>query len=172
MRGIPKNGWRGVVLALLGSYVSDLRAWVGRLATGYLVATALLLGGVLAFFAAVAVGITALFHFLERSYGVDIAYGAIGGGLLVLAILLFSAGWIVLRREPPALPRPYRQAQIAKQALVGSAARHTIGSKLGLDAARSDALTRLLFGAAVTALVGWITASRLRSSKRKSRMLR
>jgi hypothetical protein len=172
MRGVRKNGWREVVSALLRSYVSDLRAWVGRLATGYVVATALLLGGVLALFAAVAVGITALFHFLERSYGVDIAYGAIGGGLLLLAILLFSTGWIVLRRKRPALPRPYRQAHAAKQALVGSAAWHTIGSKLGPEAVRSDALTRLLFGAAVTMLVGWITASRLRSSRRKHRMLR
>jgi len=171
MRDALKDSSRGLASALLRSYATELRGWIGKLATGYAVAIALLIGGMLALFAAIAVGITALFRFLERSYGIDIAYGGIGGGLLVLAIVLFLIGWMVLRRKAPPLPRPHRQAQAAKQVLLGSAAWRT-GSRLGSAAVRSDPMTRLLIGAAVTVMVGWLARSRLQSSRRTRRVLR
>jgi hypothetical protein len=99
MHGVPENGWRGSAAALLRSYTSDLRGWAGRLARGYAVAVALLVGGVLALFASIAVGITALVDFLQRTYGIESAYGSIGGGLLALAIVLFLIGWMMLRRK-------------------------------------------------------------------------
>jgi hypothetical protein len=172
MHSVPGNGWRGAAAALLRSYTSDLRGWVGRLATGYSVAVALLVGGVLALFAAIAVGITALFDFLQRTFGIEFAYGSIGSGLLVLAIVLFLIGWMMLRRKAPPVPRPHRQAQAAKQALVGPAAWRAIGSRLGTEAVQTDPATRLLFGAAATILAGWIVASRFRSSGRTGEVRR
>jgi hypothetical protein len=60
----PANdvSWRGVASALVRSYVADLRAWAAKLAAGYGVAVAMLVGGVLTLFAAIAVGVTALFQ--------------------------------------------------------------------------------------------------------------
>jgi hypothetical protein len=114
------NGWRGAAFALLRSYVADLRRWAGELASGYAVAAALLVGSVLALFAAVAVGITALFHLVERHYGTDAAYGGIGSGLLVLAIVLFVSAWALLRRQMPPFPREERRGTLMRSASVGS----------------------------------------------------
>lgn len=154
---------------LLRSYAADWRRWAGRLAARYGVAIALFVGGVLALFAAIAVGITALFDFLERTYGIRVAYGSVGGGLFVLAVVLFLIGWMMLRRKTPPLPRPRRQVQAAKQTLVGPAAWRVVGSRLGVKAAQTDPVTGLLFGAAATILAGWIVASRFRSSGRAPR---
>ncbi len=160
-------GWRRVPSALLRSYVADLRAWAAKLATGYAVAVAMLVGGVLALFAAIAVGVTALFHFIERHYGADIAYGAIGGGLLVLAIVLLLIGWAMLRRRTPPLPRPRRQLQAARRELVRPAALHAIGWLPGAKTVKANPSSKFLIAAAATMLVGWIVAWRLRLPSRR-----
>lgn len=157
MRDAPERHTRGAVSALLHSYGRDLRGWVMRLAAGYGIAVALLIGGVLALFAAIAVGIVALFHFLERLYGLEVAYGAIGGGLLVLAIILFLAGWMMLRRKAPPLPQPRRQLHAARQVLLEPAARRVVETR---------PVTRVLVGAAATLLIGSIVGSRVRASRR------
>ena len=59
-----ESGLRGGLVALLRSYVADVRKWAAKLVGGYAVAVALLFASVLALFAAIAVGITALFHVL------------------------------------------------------------------------------------------------------------
>jgi len=105
----------------------------------------------LALFAAVAVCITALFHLLERLYGLEIAYGCVGGGLLVLALILFLAGWIMLRRKAPSVPQARRQLYAAKQVLLEPAARRVVETR---------PVTRVLLGAAATLLVGSIVGSR------------
>ena len=157
MPGAPGIDTRGALSALLRSYAADLRGWAMRLAAGYGVALALLAGGVLALFAAIAVGITAIFHFLERLYGLEVAYGSIGGGLLALAITLFLAGWLMLRRKATPLPQPRRQLHAAKQILVEPAARRVVGVR---------PVTRVLVGAAATLLVGSILGSRFQTSRR------
>jgi len=160
-------GLRGVAAALVRSYVVDLRSWATKLAVGYAVAVALLVGAVLALFAAIAVGVTALFHFIEHHYGADIAYGAIGGGLLVLAIVLFLIGWAMLRRRTSPLPRPERQAQAARRELVRPTALRAIGWLPGTETLKANPTTKVLVAAAATMLVGWIVASRLRLPSRK-----
>ena len=157
MRDAPERDTRGAVSALLQSYAAELRGWAMRLAAGYGIGLALLAGGVLALFAAIAVGVTALFHFLERLYGTDVAYGSIGGGLLVLAIILFLAGWMMLRRKAPPLPQPRRQLRAAKQVLLEPAARRVVETR---------PVTRVLVGAAATLLVGSIVGSRFQTSRR------
>jgi hypothetical protein len=160
-----EGGLRGAASALLRSYIADLRGWVAKLATGYAVAAVVLVGGILALFAAIAVGITALFHLIERHYGIDVAYGGIGGGLLVLAIVLFLIGWALLRRRMAPLPRPHRQMQAAKRTLVRPAARRAGEANL----MNADPVTGLLMGAAATLLAGWFVASRFQSSGRAER---
>lgn len=159
-----RNSWRAATAALLRSYAADLRRWAAGLVASYAIAGALLAGGVLTLFAAIAVAITALFHFIERHYGMNAAYGGIGGGLFVLAIVLVLSGWLILRRRVPRLPRPYPQVQAAKRRLIGPLGARSLGSRLQAKIVQADPTTRLLIAASVTMLVGWMVASRRRSS--------
>ena len=152
---------RGGVSALLHSYAADLRGWAGGIASGYAIAAVLLLAGAVLVFAAAAVGIAALFHFIELRYGPDTAYEAIGGGLAVLGAILIIAGVMTLRRKHPPLPRPQRQMQAAKRLVVGSAAVRALST----DRIRSDPVTQVLIGAAATVLFGWIVASRVQGRR-------
>lgn len=154
------NGWRGAVAVSLRSYVGDLRRWITRLAAGYAVAGVLLVGSVLALFAAIAVGITALFHLIERYYGTGAAYGGVGGGLLALAIVLLLSGVTILRRKMPPLPRPLARGQKAKRRSIDHTASRSVISRVETELAQTDPMTRLLIGASVTMLVGWMVASR------------
>src|SRR5262249_14805433 len=119
MKAPAKAKPRGVS-ALLGSYAADLKGWMVRLAAGYGIAVALMVGGVLAVVGAVAVGAVALFSFLEQRYGADIAFAALGGGLVLLAVVLLLAGWVVMKRRVAPLPRPQQQFRAARQMVVGS----------------------------------------------------
>ena len=165
MNRVSESGWREVASALLRSYVADLRGWAAKLAAGYAVAGALMVGGILALFAAVAVGLTALFHLVERHYGTYLAYGGIGGGLLVVAIVLLVIGSALLRRQTAPLPRLHRQVQAANQMIFGLR-RCAVGRFLQGDVPKADPVTGLLVGAAATMLLTWFFTSRLQSSTR------
>jgi|SRR5579862_6649210 len=143
------------ISTLFGSYVADLRGWVVKLATGYGIAAALMLGGLLAVFGAIAVGAVALFHFIELRYGTNIAFAALGGGLFVLAVILLLAGWLMLQQRAP-VPRPERQFRAARQMLVGSTISRAVTAMRDTEAARPDATTQVLLGAAAVVAVGWL----------------
>lgn len=160
---LPGGKPRGLS-TLWRSYAADLRGWVVRLAAGYGVAAALMLAGILAVFAAAAVGATALFHFLELRYGPNTAFAALGGGLLVLAAILLLSGWLMIRRRAAPLPRPQRQLRAARQMLVGSTISRTVAALRENEAARPDATTRILLGAAAILAAGWIVATRFGST--------
>lgn len=152
--------------ALWKSYAADWRGWVVRLAAGYGVAGALLVCGLVAVIAAVAVGGAAVFHFIELRFGADIAYAAVGGGLLAVGLILLLAGWMTLRRPAAPLPRPNRQVQAAKRMLVGSAMARTVVGLRRSEAAKLDTGTQVLLGSAAMMVVGWILASHLQSRRR------
>src|SRR3984957_17560660 len=103
----PKAEPRGLS-ALWRSYAADLRGWAARLAAGYGVAAALLAGGILAVFGAIAVAAIALFHFVELRYGANTAFAALGGGLLALGAILLLAGWLMMGRQAGPVPAPPR----------------------------------------------------------------
>ena len=155
------------VSALWRSYAADLRGWAVTLAAGYGVAAALLVGGILAVFAAIAVGAVALFHFIELRYGGNIAFGTLGGGLLTLGAILLLAGWVMIRRKTPPLPRPHRQFRAAKQMLAGSTISRALTAVHANEAAKPDATTQVLLGAAAILAAGWIVASHFGSTARK-----
>jgi len=166
MAALEETGSRSALAGLLRSYVADLRAWAVGLAAGYGAAVAMLAGGIVALFAAAAVGITALFRLIERHYGTDIAFGAIGGGLLLLAIVLVLGGWAMLRRRVPSLPRPHRQAAVAKR-MVTPAALSTF-ARLGKAQVERNPATQLYVGLAAAMLLYLAVGSRL-SRKRRPR---
>jgi hypothetical protein len=67
---------------------------------------------VIAALGAVVVGLTALYSWLAAQTGPFIAYGMIGGGLLLIALILFALAFI--RRRPHVASRP--PLQIARPA--------------------------------------------------------
>lgn len=158
---VPVRGKRRGFSALWRSYATDLRGWAIRLVAGYGVAAALLVGGVLALFGAIAVGAIALFHFLELRYGIDIAFAALGGSLVVLAVILLLAGWLMMRRKAAPLPRPHRQFRAAKQMLAGSTIARAVSALHDGETAKPDATTQLLLGAAAIVAAGWIVLTHL-----------
>lgn len=162
-----KGGGRGALSLLLRSYLADVRGWAGRLAAGYAVAGVVMLGGVLALFAAIAVGIGALFRFLAHQYGIEIAFAAIGGGLFVIAMILLLVGWAMLKGRPAPLPRPRRQVQAARQVLIRPAVVGAVRRLNVVKAIGGGPVTRVLTGAAVALVLGWIAGSRARSIGRR-----
>ena len=167
-----RNGKPRGLFALAGSYVGDLRGWAVRLAAGYGIAAALMLGGFLAIFGALAVGAVALFRFLELQYGTEIAFAALGGGLLGLAAMLLLAGWLMMRRGAPPLPRPREQARAAKQMLIAPTISRAVATLRANEAARPDVATQLLLGAAAALAIGWLAMSHLGPSPREGEIRR
>lgn len=141
--------------AIWASYAADLRGWATKRAAGYGIAVALILGALLAVIGAVTVGVVAMFHFLELRYGTSVAYSTLGVGLLVLAAILLLSGWLMLQQRSP-LPRPERQLRAAKQMLVGTTISRAVTTLRDTEAARPDATTQVLLGAAVVAAIGWL----------------
>lgn len=158
----PKAEPRGISL-LWRSYADDLKAWAARLAMGYGIAAALLVGGILAIFGAIAVGGMALFHFIELRYGANTAFAALGGGLLALGAILLIAGLLMIRRKAAPLPRPHRQFRAARQMLVGTTVARAVTAFHETEAARPDATTQILLGAAAILAAGWIVTTHLGS---------
>jgi hypothetical protein len=153
--------------ALLRSYADDVKGWAARLATGYGIAAALLLGGILAVFGAIAVGAIALFHFLALRYGTNIAFAVLGGGLLLLGVILLLAGLAMMKRRAPPLPRPHRQLRAAKQMLIVPTISRAVAALSRGDAAKPDTTTQVLLGAAAILAVGWIVATRFGSATQR-----
>jgi hypothetical protein len=162
----PGGKPRGVS-ALWRSYAADLRGWAVTLAAGYGVAALLLVGGILAVFAAIAVGAVALFHFIELRYGANAAFAVLGCGLLALGLILLLAGWLEMRRHVPPLPKPHQQFRAAKQMLAGSTISRALTAVHANEAAKPDATTQVLLGAAAILAAGWIVASHFGSTARK-----
>jgi hypothetical protein len=79
--------------------------------------------------------------------------------LFALALLLFLAGWLVLKRRTPPLPRPREQARAAKQMLMGSTISRAVAALRENEVARPDATTQILLGAAAVVAMGWLAAS-------------
>jgi hypothetical protein len=167
-----QTGWRGAVFALLRSYLADLRGWGARLATGYAVAAGMLLAGVLAIFAAIAVGVGALFHLVAVRYGIDWAYAAIGGGLFIVGLTLLGVGWAVLRQPAATFPRPRRQAQAARRMMVRPAVLGAVTRLYEAKANGADPVTKVLIGVAATLLLSWVVASHLQSRSQGNRVRR
>src|ERR1700742_4677982 len=84
----------GPVNGFLQSWAGDLKGWTTGIIIRYAVAVALLLAAAAGLVGAIAVGIAALFHWIEINYGLNIAYAAVAGLLVVFAFV--SAGFAVL----------------------------------------------------------------------------
>lgn len=151
--------------ALFSSYAADLKGWAASRAAGYGVAAALVAGGILALFGAIAVGAMALFAFLELRYGANTAFAALGFGLLGLGAILLLSGYLMLGRKAAPLPRPDRQFRAARNMLVGSTVARAMTRLNTSEAAKPDAMTQVLLGGAALLAAGWIITTRIGSNK-------
>ena len=141
----------------LRAYGREVRTWATGLLTGYAIAVALLLAAFVGLMGAIAVGLGALFHYVELKYGTWIAYGSIGGLLIVLAILAAAIGVAKLRKQAPPLPGPRRHAK--------AASRMVAAESIGAVAASGQAMAArpvlpAAIGLATIGLLGWLIAAR------------
>jgi hypothetical protein len=148
----------GPISGFLQSYAGDLKGWTTRIVIRYVVAIALLLAAVAGLVGAVAVGMGALFRFLESHYGPNTAYEAVAGGLVVLALVSAGIGVLMLKSGLPPIPRPRREkAKAAGRSLAAETMLAATPQRL----LKTDPATEIMIGLAAACLVGWLAASRL-----------
>jgi len=157
----------GVVRADVARQVGWARNEIGRQTRHTVIVAVLAIVAGLAVLGAVVVGLIALHLWLDMRYGPFVAHGMIGGGLLLLALILFTLAFA--RRRPRIASRPAMQiAQPA--ALVGTLAHSGYDSVVEAGGRTLNLTTRplrsgsrsVVFGTlALTVLVGLIVGRRL-----------
>lgn len=153
----------GPINGFLQSYAGDLRGWTTRIVIRYVVAVALLVAAVAGLVGAISVGLAALFHWLEFTYGLKTAYAAVAGLLVLLALISAGVAVLLLKGKLPPIPRPGRQrTKAAGRSLAARAMLATTSSK-GL--LRTDPATEIMIGLAAACLVGWLAVSRFGRSR-------
>ncbi len=100
----------------LKSYSADLSGWVGDIIRRYTTAAILVVIGALLVLVAVGFGVAFLFHVLELHYGLNVAFGSVGGFFIIVGLIVLVWGIALLKRSLPPVPRPVRQFQELKRA--------------------------------------------------------
>jgi uncharacterized membrane protein len=135
-----------------------LKGWTTGIIIRYAVAVALVLAAAAGLIGAIAVGLAALFHWIEINYGPNTAYAAVAGLLVVLALLCAGIAILLLKNKLPPIPRPKRhQSKAAGRSL---AARAMLATTSNRGLLKTDAATEIMIGLAAACLVGWLAASR------------
>lgn len=98
------------------SYLRDQTNQATGTATSYAVAAALFATAGIFLIAACLVGITALFRWIEINYGVFQAFGAVGGLLLVIALICAGLAADRLKRPTPHFPSLASRLRVAIKA--------------------------------------------------------
>ena len=148
----------GPINGFLRSYAEDLKGWTTGIAVRYVVAVALLLAAAAGLVGAIAVGIAALFHWLEIIYGLKVAYAAIAALLVALALVSAGIAVLLLKGRLPPIPRPRRHH--GKAAGRSLAARAVLATTSNRGLLKTDGATEIMIGLAAACLVGWLAASR------------
>jgi hypothetical protein len=154
----------GSINGFLQSWAADLKGWITGIVIRYVVAVALLLAAVAGLVGAIAVGIAALFHWLEITYGLKAAYAAVAGLLMLFGLVSAGAAVVPLKGKLPPIPRPGRQRTKAAGRSLAAKAMLATTSNRGL--LKTDPATEIMIGLAAACLVGWLVTSRFgRSGK-------
>jgi hypothetical protein len=105
--GLPRIGLalkiRQIKLATR-SYLRDRAAQGQGIVASYVVAAGLYAAAGIFLIAACLVGVTALFRWIEMNYGLFQAFGAVGGLLLIVAIVFAALASSKLKRPAPHFP--------------------------------------------------------------------
>ena len=158
----------GPINRFLQAYGRDLKGWATGIAVRYVAAIALLLAAAAGLVGAVAVGVAALFHWLETIYGLNTAYAAIAGLLVVLALICAGISLLLLKGKLPPIPRPKRQQ--TKTAGRSLAARAMLATTSNKGVLTTEPATEIMIGIAAACLVGWLATSRLGRSRAEARV--
>lgn len=95
------------------SYIRDRTRRATGSVTSYIVAAGLFAAAGMFLLAAVLVGLTALFRWVEIKYGLFPAFGVIGGLLLLLTIVCAGIAIVRLKRQPPQYPSLASRLRVA-----------------------------------------------------------
>jgi hypothetical protein len=149
----------GPINGFLQSWAGDLKGWTTGIIIRYVVAIALLLAAAAGLVGAIAVGVAALFHWLETTYGLKAAYAGVAGLLVVLAVVSAGIAVLLLKGKLPPIPRPKRHhGRAAGRSL---AARAVLATTSNRGLLNTEPATEIMIGLAAACLVGWLVISRL-----------
>jgi hypothetical protein len=98
------------------SYLRDRTSQATGTVTSYAVAAGLFAAAGIFLIAACLVGATALFRWIEINYGLFQAFGAVGGLLLVIAVVCAATAASRLKRPPPHFPSLTSRLRVAIKA--------------------------------------------------------
>ena len=135
---------------------------LGRLARDTAITVVLAMLGAFAAVLALALGILALYLWLERELGTFAALGIVGGTSALLAVVLLAIALLRTRRKPPAR----RQAALPAaadplQASAVAVARATDEAVNGAaDVVRNGSRQQIAGTIAAAALIGWVIGRR------------
>jgi hypothetical protein len=133
-----------------------------RRQTRYTAVNGVLVGvGSLAAIGAIVVGLMALYFWLETQTGPFVALGVIGGGLLLLALILFA---LAFARERPGLASPPQLQIMQPAALLGTLRQGTHSDqaiRLAAGPSRRTSRPALLGTLALAVIVGLLAGRRL-----------
>jgi hypothetical protein len=133
-----------------------------RRQTRYTAVNGVLVGvGSLAAIGAIVVGLMALYFWLERQAGSFVALGVIGGGLLLLALILFA---LAFARERPGLASPPQLQIMQPAALLGTLRQGTHSDqaiRLAAGPGRRGSRPAFLGTLALAVIVGLLAGRRL-----------
>lgn len=96
-----------------GSYVRDRANQATGTATSYAIAAGLFAAAGIFMIAALLVGATAVFRWIEINYGLFQAFGATGGGLVVVAAICAGVAASRLKRPAPQFPSLASRLRVA-----------------------------------------------------------
>jgi hypothetical protein len=154
--------------SLLGAALADIDRQIRwakyevRRQTRYTALKGVLVGvGSLAAIGAIVIGLMALYFWLEMQAGRFVALGVIGGGLLLLALILFA---LAFARERPGLASPPQLQIMQPAALLGTLRQGTQSDqaiKLEAGLRHRGPRPALLGMLALAAIVGLLAGRRL-----------
>jgi len=162
---VPTGRFGRTKLALR-SWARDHLNVVKTRSISFAVRAVLYLAALVFLLAVVAIGLAALFHWLEIKYGTFAAFGSIGGLLFGMSAICGIVAAFGFKAPGPRLPSLASRLRVAIKADVASGAATLVGpatsSKGSMD--RAGISTQLLAGAAAVILLGWVGASRRKRS--------
>jgi hypothetical protein len=159
------------------SYLRDRTNQATGAAASYAIAVGLFAAAGIFLIAACLVGLTALFRWVEINYGLFYAFGAVGGLLLLIAIICAGFALTKLKRRAPQFPSLTSRLRVAafgtvsdpakiEAALAPSASRTRLNRERPMTrrGARNNRDVRAGLILAAT-LLGWAAARRRRQAR-------
>jgi hypothetical protein len=143
--------------AMLRAYAKEIRHWAMGVAARRAVALGTMLAAAISLVVALGIGVSALFHYIETTYGIYIAFAIVGGCFLLFGVVGMTIGLGSWNRPISSFPRPHLRSRLLKASFVLPAAARTLAGRANEN---RGVHKQILAAAAAGIFIAWIVASR------------